>query len=107
MLMCGLTKHLTLLSPCSFSAAGLADRALTLIFTLGRAAGIRAGPLWQSLTAVSSRQTAGLLCSKPHLNPCSIVHPLAADLGSEDGWSRAELAGESLPSPSTGLCSIS
>lgn len=34
MLMGGLTKHLTLLSPCSFSAAGLADRALTLTFTL-------------------------------------------------------------------------
>lgn len=55
MLMRGLTKHLTLLSPCSFSATGLADRALTLICTLGRAAGLRASPVWQSLTTVSSQ----------------------------------------------------
>lgn len=51
--MCGLTKHLTFLSLRSFSVAGLADRALTLISMLDRAAGVRASPVWQNLTAVA------------------------------------------------------
>lgn len=60
MLMRGLTKHLTLLSPCSFSAAGLADRGLTLISTLGRASGLRAGPVGQTHTCLqpSNRRSA-------------------------------------------------
>lgn len=102
MLTRGLTKHLTLLSHCSFSAAGLADRGLTLISTLGRAAGLKG-----RLTPASSPQTEGLPCSQRHFDPCSVVHPSAADIGLEDGWPRAELAGESLLPLSTGLCSIS
>lgn len=53
MLMGGLTKHLTLLSPCSFSAAELADGALTLTSKVSRAAGL-------SLTALKQR-----ICSAP------------------------------------------
>jgi len=71
MLVHGLTKHLTLLSSCSFSATGLADTALTLISTLGWAAGIRAAPVWWSLTALSSLQR---VCSAP--NPTSTLAPL-------------------------------
>lgn len=66
MLMGGLTKDLTLLSPCSFSAAGLADRALTVTSTLSRAAGF-------SPTAAPER-----ICSAPS-PPDPFLHRASPD----------------------------